>query len=306
MIKLLSQLVTATPFIQQSVIPTSVVQQPTTATPFIQQQVIPTSVVQQPTTTTATTFVQQLVKPISFIQHLRGTQSTSFITPTVPSAQNTTGIESCSQDIYSDGLTNELTDDDIEFLLSESTDNHSSTPILPSTVSPRILPLPSLKPFSLSSMVPASVRLPVPPSTSFVTQPVLSSSVSVPPSISPVTQPNIPSSIPPPHFSTPPKLRSVQDVMNDRPGTDVQRLRELAIALARDAVFGKDQLVKCSLSGRKHTGTLDQEKLDYIKMAVHSRVPNKSPVEFEHIWQLCRSSISKSCQALRLNARRKL
>ena len=67
--------------------------------------------------------------------------------------------------------------------------------------------------------------------------------------------------------------------MNDHPGTDVQ----LAIALARDAIFRKDQIVKCSLSGRKQTGMLDQEKLNYIKMAVHSRVPNKSAVEFEHL-----------------------
>ena len=72
--------------------------------------------------------------------------------------------------------------------------------------------------------------------------------------------------------------------MNDRPGTDIQRLRELAIALAKDAIFGKEELIKCSLSGRKHTGTLNQEKLEYIKMAVHSRVPNKPAVEFEYIW----------------------
>ena len=49
--------------------------------------------------------------------------------------------------------------------------------------------------------------------------------------------------------------------MNDRPGTDVQHLRELAISLARDAIFWKEQLIKCSLSGRKHTGTLDQDWL---------------------------------------------
>ena len=71
--------------------------------------------------------------------------------------------------------------------------------------------------------------------------------------------------------------------MNDRPGTDIQRLRELAIALAKDAIFGKEELIKCSLSGRKHTGTLDQEKLEYIKMVVHSQVPNKPAIEFEHI-----------------------
>ena len=45
--------------------------------------------------------------------------------------------------------------------------------------------------------------------------------------------------IPPPlPFSTPPKLQPVEKVMNDNPGNDVATLRELAIALARDAVFG--------------------------------------------------------------------
>lgn len=216
-----------------------------------------------------------------------------------------------------------MTDDDLEFLLSDSTDNYNSTPTLLSSVSPSILPLSLVQNFTSPFIVPASAQLPVRPSTSPVLPPVLPSTVPVHPTTSLVSHPILPStvpvppstllvsqavipSIPPPHFSTPPKLQSVQHVMNDHPGTDVQHLRDLAIALARDAIFGKDELMKCSLSGRKHTGTLDQEKLDYIKMAVHSRVPNKSAVEFEHIWQLCRSSISKSCQALRTNARRKL
>lgn len=113
-------------------------------------------------------------------------------------------------------------------------------------------------------------------------------------------------SIPLPTFSTPPKLLPVEQVMRNRPGTDVQALRELAISLARDAIFGKDELIRCSLSGRKNTGILDKEKLDYIKTAIRSRIPNKSAVEFEFIWSLCRSSISKSCQGLRNNARKRL
>ena len=132
-------------------IPTSVVQQPVTATPLVQQPVKHTSFVQQPITATP------------FIQHPGG--STSFITQMVPSTQNTTGIEGCSQDIYSDGLADELTDDELEVLLTESTDNYSSTPTLLSSVSPSILPLPSVQHFSSSSTVPASVQLPVPPST---------------------------------------------------------------------------------------------------------------------------------------------
>ena len=45
--------------------------------------------------------------------------------------------------------------------------------------------------------------------------------------------------IPPPMpFSTPPKLQPVEKVMNDHPRNDVATLRELAIVLACDAVFG--------------------------------------------------------------------
>ena len=43
---------------------------------------------------------------------------------------------------------------------------------------------------------------------------------------------------PPLPFSTPPKLQPVEEVMNDHPGNDVATLRELAIALPCDAVFG--------------------------------------------------------------------
>ena len=82
MVKLLSQLVkqlqqpvTATTFIQQPLLPTSVVQQPTTATPFIQQPILPTSVVQQPTT--ATPFIQQPILPTSVVQ--QPTTATPFI-----------------------------------------------------------------------------------------------------------------------------------------------------------------------------------------------------------------------------------
>ena len=105
---------------------------------------------------------------------------------------------------------------------------------------------------------------------------------------------------------TPPRLESAEQVMNNNPGTSMAALRSLAIALARDAIFGRETMAKCSLSGRKGTGHLDQNKLDYIKELVHLRVPSKT-VEFEHnIWTLCRLSISKSCQTIRGNYKRQL
>jgi len=170
--------------------------------------------------------------------------------------------------------TDEFTDDDLEFLLSESMGENRTIPVVSS-------PIPTLQGSFPSTSAAHSQPIQSPPGS-------------------------VSSQIPPPPFSTPPILKLVQDVMNDRPGTDVQRLRELAIALAKDAIIGKKELIICSLSGRKHTATLNSEKLGYIKMAVHSTVPHKSPVEFEHIWALCRSSISKSCQTLRTLAWRKL
>ena len=84
--------------------------------------------------------------------------------------------------------------------------------------------------------------------------------------------------ITPPPFQTPPKLQPGDE--KQYPGTD---LRTLTTALAKDAIFGQEDLLKCSLSGRNNT-----EKLNYIKVLVESRVPSKSQVEFEHIWTLCR------------------
>ena len=110
----------------------------------------------------------------------------------------------------------------------------------------------------------------------------------------------------PPPFKTPPKLLEVQDVLADHPGTGIANLRNLAISLAKDAIFGKDEMMRCSLSGRKNTASLDAKKLQYIKTIIHSRVPRVSDAEFESLWILCRGSISKLCQGLRNKAKKKL
>ena len=77
-------------------------------------------------------------------------------------------------------------------------------------------------------------------------------------------------SIPPPPFSTPPKLLPVEYVMNNNPGSDLASLRLLTTTLARDAIFGREERANKSLSGRKNTGVLAQEKLDYMKTLVKS------------------------------------
>ena len=92
----------------------------------------------------------------------------------------------------------------------------------------------------------------------------------------------------------------------DYPGTDVASLRRLTTALARDAIFGREALGRSSLSGKNNTGCLEKHKLDYIKAVVKSRVPNMLEVAFEGIWSKCRSSLSKSCQMMRTNAKKKI
>ena len=86
---------------------------------------------------------------------------------------------------------------------------------------------------------------------------------------------------------------------------DVASLRNLATSLARDAIFGKEKMVKNSLSGRRNTGILNKEKLNYIKTLVKSRVPAMTAAEFEHVWIMCRGSLSKLYQTLRSISRLK-
>ena len=87
----------------------------------------------------------------------------------------------------------------------------------------------------------------------------------------------------PPPFTTPPKLKPIEQVLADNPGSSVANLRNLALCLARDAIFGRDEMVKFSLSGRKSTCSFDEKKMEYIKTVVRSRVPNMSEGEFNGI-----------------------
>ncbi len=129
--------------------------------------------------------------------------------------------------------------------------------------------------------------------------PTFSSSVASSRSVSPSQ------TIPPISFSTPPKLKTVEQVMNENTGTDAASLRRLTTALAREAIFGKEEMARKSLTGRNSTGELDREKVDYIRTLVHSRVPKKQNVEFESMWKWCRGSLSKSCQTLRNSLKKK-
>ena len=65
--------------------------------------------------------------------------------------------------------------------------------------------------------------------------------------------------MPQPSFPTPPKLKTVEAVLGENTGTDENSLRQLALALARDAVYGKDEFWKYTLSSRNDTHLFDKE-----------------------------------------------
>ena len=46
-----------------------------------------------------------------------------------------------------------------------------------------------------------------------------------------------------PAFFTPPKLRPIEEVLGDHPGSSVANLTNLALSLAREAIFGKEQMI---------------------------------------------------------------
>ena len=105
-------------------------------------------------------------------------------------------------------------------------------------------PLPPANPISQARPPPANtVCRPTPPAN-------LMSQTMLP--ASPMSESNAVTALPPPPFSTPPKLVPVEEVMKDYPRSDVAPLRRLTTALAREAIFGKEEMCRSSLSGQKY------------------------------------------------------
>jgi len=76
--------------------------------------------------------------------------------------------------------------------------------------------------------------------------------------------------------------------------------------LAKDAIFGKEEMMRCSLSDRKNTVTLDEKKLKYIKTIVQSRVPRMSETEFEHLGYFVKVQFLNHANVFALKVKRKL
>ena len=93
-------------------------------------------------------------------------------------------------------------------------------------------------------------------------------------------------------------LQSPERAMTRFPGKDEKTLRALAVALAKDCIFGADVLMRSSRSGRRdNSQQLDPEKMNYIKHIIAGRMGKQvGDAEFELVWGKCLVSIGKQCQ----------
>ena len=77
-------------------------------------------------------------------------------------------------------------------------------------------------------------------------------------------------------------------------------IRVLASYIAREAVIGKDVMVKCTLKG-SHRPALPTDSLYTIKQALLKTFPSywSKPEEFEKEWMKCVRSLERACTTLR-------
>lgn len=80
------------------------------------------------------------------------------------------------------------------------------------------------------------------------------------------------------------QLMSPERAMTRYPGKDLQTFRNLAVALARDCVFGPQVMLKSTHSGRgkSQKKQLDLEKMQYVIAGRAEKNPNDP--EFELMW----------------------
>lgn len=79
------------------------------------------------------------------------------------------------------------------------------------------------------------------------------------------------------------------------------KAKTLAVKLARDAIFGDDVLIRCTVAGgRDHPG-LPVNELSQLKQVLFMQFPQfwPSPIEFEPLWKDCVDSIGQACKRLR-------
>ena len=77
--------------------------------------------------------------------------------------------------------------------------------------------------------------------------------------------------------------------------------KTLAVKLARDAIFGDDVLIRCTVAGERDHPGLPVNELSQLKQVLFTQFPQfwPSPIEFEPLWKDCVDSIGQACKRLR-------
>ena len=98
------------------------------------------------------------------------------------------------------------------------------------------------------------------------------------------------------------QLRNVDDVIprhrnllhKDSAGT-------LCQTLAKEAIFGKDLLSQCTVTGKGGTLALPVNEMNNLKKKIFSLFPkyHNSPEQFEPTWKKCTTAIEQACGRLR-------
>lgn len=101
-----------------------------------------------------------------------------------------------------------------------------------------------------------------------------------------------------------PSLLPSQDVIRKYPKLRGEsKAGKLAVKLAREAFFGDNVLVQCTVSGCRDLPALPAQELSELKQTMLIQFPKfwNSPQEFEHLWTTCCESIGQAAKALRRN-----
>ncbi len=100
------------------------------------------------------------------------------------------------------------------------------------------------------------------------------------------------------------KLRSVRDVLTvNNHLRNESSASTLCQRLAKEAIFGKEVMKKCTPSGTRDFPALPQEELFELKTIMFRQFPkfHHTPVSFEGIWKKCVVAIEQACKRLRAN-----
>ena len=98
------------------------------------------------------------------------------------------------------------------------------------------------------------------------------------------------------------KLRSVQEVLAENVKLQTESLAgTLCQKLAKEAIFGKDVMKKCTPAGSREYPALPQAELYELKKIMYSQFPrfNSCPGAFESVWKKCMVAVEQACKRLR-------